>query len=66
LWHGVWRGGQGKLARLIPQPTPAKPAAAPSPAPQPSNLKEFSILADPGDVRASRMAKDFAAIMSAS
>ena len=20
LWHGVWRGGQGKVARQIPQP----------------------------------------------
>jgi len=65
LWHGVWRGNQGKVARLIPQPAPVKLAAVPSPAPQAPNLKEFSILADPGDVRASRMAKDFAAIMSA-
>jgi TRAP-type uncharacterized transport system substrate-binding protein len=65
LWHGVWRGGQGKVARQSPQLALAKPAEAPSPAPQPPNLKEFSILADPGDVRASRMAKDFAAVMSA-
>jgi hypothetical protein len=65
LWHGVWRGSQGKVARQVPQLALAKPAEAPTPAPQPPNLKEFSILADPGDVRASRMAKDFAAIMSA-
>ena len=63
LWHGVWRGSQGKIARQTAQPAPA---AAPTPAPQPPNLKEFSILADPGDGQASRMAEDFAAVMSAS
>ena len=65
LWHGVWRGGQGKGARQIQQPALAKLDATPSPAPQPPNLKGFSILADPGDARANRMTKDFAAIMSA-
>jgi hypothetical protein len=65
LWHGVWRGSQrGTFARQYSQPAPAKPVAASAPA-QSAPLKEFSILADPGDLRASRMAKDFAAIMSA-
>src|SRR5271165_334078 len=66
LWRGVWRGGQGHVARQIQQPLQqAKLDAAPIPASQPPNLKGFSILADPGDMRASRMTKDFAAIMSA-
>ena len=36
LWHGVWRGSQGKIARQTAQPAPA---AAPTPAPQPPNLE---------------------------
>ena len=71
LWHGAWRGGQGKGGRRYERPVlartftpPAAPAASAA-APQPPAAKEFSILADPGDVRASRMAKDFAAVMSA-
>jgi TRAP-type uncharacterized transport system substrate-binding protein len=64
LWHGAWRGSQGKAARQVaPQVAVAKPAL-PAPAPTPA-AKEFSILADPGDLRASRMANDFAAVMSA-
>ena len=39
-------------------------ALAPQPA-QPVVAKEFTVLADPGDVRASRMAKDFATVISA-
>jgi hypothetical protein len=67
LWHGAWRGSQGKVAHQVPQLASTKPAspAAPAPAPQPPAPKEFSILADPGDLRASRMANDFAAVMSA-
>jgi uncharacterized protein len=64
LWHGAWRGGQGRNARQVAEATPAKPPA-PAPAPEPPVLKQFSILADPDDARASRMAKDFVAIMSA-
>jgi hypothetical protein len=67
LWHGAWRGSQGKVVRQYARATALAPATtAAIPAPQPPVLKEFSILADPGDVRASRMAKDFAALMSAS
>jgi NMT1-like family len=67
LWHGAWRGSQGKVVRQYARATALAPATtAAIPAPQPPALKEFSILADPGDVRASRMAKDFAAVMSAS
>lgn len=67
LWHGAWRGSQGKVAHQVPQLASTKPASAatPAPAPQPPAAKEFSILADPGDLRASRMANDFAAVMSA-
>ena len=36
-----------------------------APEPQPAAAKEFTVLADPGDARASRMAKDFATVMSA-
>ena len=67
LWHGVWRGSAGRAARQVPQLATTKPAAAAlAPAPQPPALKEFSILADPSDLRASRMANDFTAVMSAS
>jgi TRAP-type uncharacterized transport system substrate-binding protein len=65
LWHGAWRGSQGRVARRYERPAPAAAVVAPAAAPQPA-AKEFSILADPADVRASRMAKDFAAVMSAS
>jgi TRAP-type uncharacterized transport system substrate-binding protein len=67
LWHGAWRGGSlGRYARQAVAPAAAKGivALAPEPA-QPAVAKEFTILADPGDVIASRMAKDFAAVMSA-
>ena len=64
LWHGAWRGGA--LGRYARQSGAAKPllALAPEPA-QPAVAKEFTVLADPGDVRASRMAKDFATVISA-
>jgi uncharacterized protein len=71
LWHGAWRGSQSRVGRRYERPVltraaaaPAAPAA-PAAAPQPAAPKEFSILADPGDARANRMANDFAAIMSA-
>ncbi len=66
LWHGAWRGGSlGRYARQSVGPANAKPilALAPEPA-QPVVAKEFTVLADPSDARASRMAKDFAAVMS--
>jgi uncharacterized protein len=65
LWHGAWRGSQGKVVRQYARATALAPATtAAIPAPQPPAPKEFSILADPGDVRANRMAKDFAAVMN--
>ena len=72
LWHGAWRGSQGASARRYARPkSPVRVAAAPTPAPQTTAsipqapaTKEFSILADPGDARASRMARDFATAMS--
>jgi uncharacterized protein len=66
LWHGAWRGSQGRFGRRYERTAAVTAAAAPAPASQPPGPKEFSVLADPGDVRASRMAKDFAAVMSAS
>ena len=66
LWHGAWRGSQGKAARRNGRPTQAVAAATPVQPSQPSAPKEFSVLSDPGDLRASRMAKEFAAVMSAS
>ena len=66
LWHGAWRGGSlGRYARQSVAPANAKPilALAPEPA-QPTVAKEFTVLADPSDARASRMAKDFATVMS--
>jgi hypothetical protein len=66
LWHGAWRGGSlSRYARQSVGRAAAKPilALAPEPA-QPAVAKEFTVLADPGDARASRMAKDFAAVMS--
>ena len=72
LWHGAWRGSQGRGGRRYERPVvvaraAAAPAAsaAPAAAQQPPTSKEFSILADPGDTQANRMAKDFAAVMSA-
>jgi hypothetical protein len=68
LWHGAWRGGAlGRYARQSVAPATAKPILALAPEPtQPAVAKEFAVLADPGDARASRMARDFAAVMSAS
>lgn len=71
LWHGAWRGGLGRFTRQFAQPAATKPAVALAPSPQaaaaaqPLVAKEFTVLADPGDARASRMARDFAAVMSA-
>jgi TRAP-type uncharacterized transport system substrate-binding protein len=68
LWHGAWRGSLGKYARRGVRAAEVKPALALAPEPPPQALagKEFTILADPGDARASRMARDFASVMSAS
>ena len=67
LWHGAWRGGAlGRYARQSVAPAAGKPILALAPeAAQPAVAKEFTVLADPGDVRASRMAKDFATVISA-
>ena len=66
LWHGAWRGGSlSRYARRSVAPAAARPILALAPEPgQPAVAKEFTVLADPGDARASRMAKDFAAVMS--
>jgi hypothetical protein len=66
LWHGAWRGNSlGRYARQSVAPAAAKPMLALAPEQtQPAVAKEFTVLADPGDARASRMAKDFAAVMS--
>jgi NMT1-like family len=68
LWHGVWRGSAlGRYARQSVAPAAGKPMLALAPEPtQPAVAKDFTVLADPSDARASRMAKDFAAVMSTS
>ena len=69
LWHGAWRGKGVRPARGSVRSAPAsaaaeaKAAAQPQVA-QPQAARPFSILADPGDICASRMAKDFAAVLS--
>ena len=65
LWHGTWRG-HGAAAREYTRQAPAKTAPPPNPAPAAPASKEITILADPGDPQASRMAKDFAAAMTGS
>ena len=66
LWHGAWRGNSlGRYARQSVAPAAAKPILALAPEQtQPAVAKEFTVLADPSDARASRMAKDFAAVIS--
>lgn len=74
LWRGAWRGRLGhQSARTAPakaaiaeKPAPAQQtsAAQPSPQSQPAPIKSFSILADPDDLAASRMAKDFADVLN--
>jgi TRAP-type uncharacterized transport system substrate-binding protein len=68
LWHGSWRGGAlSRYARQSVAPATAKPVLALTPEPaQPAVAKDFTVLADPGDARASRMARDLATVMSAS
>lgn len=74
LWHGAWRARGG---HQYVRTAPAKTAIAATPPPQsqvpgavspPQSsqappLKPFSILADPADLTASRMANDFVAVL---
>jgi TRAP-type uncharacterized transport system substrate-binding protein len=76
LWHGAWRGSAGRhgYAHTTPANAPAPEtvaatsaaaagataAAAPSAA-----LKPFAIVADPGDLVASRMAREFVEVLTA-
>jgi TRAP-type uncharacterized transport system substrate-binding protein len=72
LWHGAWRGAFGRerarmapvKAAIVPQPASTPQAVAAQPPPQSQPAKPFSILADPDDFVASRMAKDFAEILN--
>jgi TRAP-type uncharacterized transport system substrate-binding protein len=72
LWHGAWRGSFGRerarmapvKAAITPQPASTPQAAAAQPSPQSQPAKPFSILADPDDFVASRMAKDFAEVLN--
>ena len=67
LWHGAWRGSLGRAPRQYAQPARTEVAEAATPAPQPQQPvapQQFSVLADPGDLLASRMAKDLASAMS--
>ncbi len=75
LWHGAWRGGAGRhfYARSAPpaKAEPAPPVAATGAAVAAGTavaataaLKPFSILADPGDLVASHMARDVVQVVS--
>ena len=72
LWRGVWRGRAGhESARSAPakvaiatKPAPQSKAPDAKAAPQSQPLKPFSVLADPDDLAASRMAKDFAEVLN--
>ncbi|MBV9286889.1 MAG: hypothetical protein JO288_03540, partial [Hyphomicrobiales bacterium] len=75
LWHGAWRGrGSHEYARTAPAraaiaatPAPqsqAQTAASPPQSSPAATLKPFTILADPGDLMASRMANDFVAVLN--
>ena len=72
LWHGAWRGQGGhqtvRLApakvAIVPKQEPQSSATVVKPAPQLQNSKPFSIVADPDDLTASQMARDFAAVLS--
>jgi len=74
LWHGAWRGRIGHerartaaaKAAIAEKPAPAAEtsAAKQSPQSQPAPIRSFSILADPDDLAASRMAKDFADVLN--
>ena len=60
LWHGAWRGS-ARFARS----SRATASADSRPAARQQTPREFSVLADPADVCASHMAKDFAAVLTA-
>ena len=72
LWHGAWRGRVGhenvrsapQKAAIAAKPAPAPQTSAVKPSPQSETTKPFSILADPDDLAASRMAKDFADVLN--
>lgn len=74
LWHGAWRGRVGhESARTAPAKlaiaekpvsAPQTTDAKPSPQSPPASVKSFSILADPDDLSASRMAKEFADVLN--
>ena len=73
LWHGAWRGSAGHAiarsapvkAAIVAKPATAiAPLPAAKPAPQSQPLKTFSVVADPADLAASRMAKEFAEVLN--
>ena len=76
LWHGAWRGRAGHeyartaparaaiAATATPQSQGQAAASPPQSSPAPP-LKPFTILADPADLTASRMANDFVAVLNA-
>ena len=70
LWHGAWRDRVRPKAQSQTQSKSqgenqtrsiAAPASAPSPAPAAKQPHEFTVLADPDDSCASRLATEFAA-----
>jgi uncharacterized protein len=64
LWHGAWRDGVGRTV-FHPRPGTASPQAAPAAAADASSgVRQYSIIADPGDPSATRLADELAAAMS--
>ncbi len=72
LWHGAQRGKAGRQSAqshpgkvaIVAKPAPQSEAPGVKTAPQSRPAKPFSILADPDDLAASRMAKDFAEVLN--
>lgn len=65
LWHGAWRGSAYSRRASAPVGSAAAVGTAAAPTAAASQpLKPFSIVADPDDLTASRMARDFAAILT--
>ena len=72
LWHGAWRG-MGRHEKIQVPPPKAAIASPPPPQTQPASVqpppqsqaaKPFSILADPDDLSAARMSRDFSAVLN--
>ncbi len=71
LWHGAWRGNRGHesartaaKASIVAKTAPAMEGSLAKSQPQSNANKPFSIIADPDDLVASRMARDYAEVLN--